>query len=78
MGLWDEAWVPGQDLGTATQGYASNLSCSGICLRGICVITGTFNSKMECHLCPTKALPPGQNSLFSAWVLPPTIGCLIW
>lgn len=66
VGLWAEGWVSGQDLGTAAPGYAYKLSCSGI------------NFKMECYLCPTKTLPLGQNSLFSPWVLPPTIGHLVW
>lgn len=67
VGLWAEGWMSGQDLGTA-----SKLSCFGICLRG------TFNFKIEYYLCPTKTLSLGQNSLFSAWVLPPTIGHFVW
>lgn len=73
MGVWAKGWASGQDLGTAAKGSASNLSCSGICLRSIYVMIGTFNFKMECCLCLTEILPLGQNSLFSAWVLPPPL-----
>lgn len=73
MGIWAKGWDSGQDLGTAAKGSASNLSCSSICLRNIYVMIGTFNFKMECCLCLTKMLPLGQNSLFSAWVLPPPL-----
>lgn len=41
----------------AAQGSASNPSGPGICLRGIYVIRGTFNSNMESHLCLPKPYP---------------------
>lgn len=69
MGVWAKGWVSGQDLSTAAQGSASNLSCSGIRLR-VSVSQQALSTPGKGCLCPTATPPLGQNSLFIAWAAP--------